>query len=1391
MTDFNVAIPVKLDAFVLNEDVCNGGKNDSKICPIQQPNYTWLRIQNFVLQNDVLAPVDIHNASPAFKNSRVYDLGSGTPMENRLGVYLHWMIPRPYRSGVAPDTPGVKKKNANDPPPAVPNFRSPPTRWLVLRLLEPNADTTKPPGKSPSVQAWIVESDIVRKIDDLDENCDVQVDVAPYIYSTAAAATKPQQMNIDEQAEVFIGRKSSAQDWNEPEDPGDRVRLNLLNSSNQLFPDYQPHNGNVFSILDRFEYQDGNETKYLTDAVAHYYVLGWHPDYDHKASDDPFTLGGKCHRTDRLKELAMKLQNQDQFQQWLDSPGDSRIICHGAMYNVEWHSDYSDDSQPAKPDATKRPRVRPADTFTDTLIEEMPIAVGTTPIDSLLAWVESHHEAELANDLFTIRQLLRAQVDSVAGQQAALDELQTYNFSRLSGGIHFSLPAAQDDPGKQPDSTAQEKFRALNDAQALLDLVLRTYKQRQWDTFSLWWKYVTDIDNKANPDPTYKVKADDLRIVREAFQKMKDEGPSRLPPYIQGLKTDLEALGLPPKSAVLPEYFQQRDPSLFIAGAESGWPADYLSDLRVRLDPQILGYEGPGDEYDSDSEDEVLEERDTKFGVRCLPSNLKPTARALIHEFISFIPGNTMDDQNADKHVPPLYHDQGNPDLTPPSTTGPWRDRWESTQPWFPLFIEWEADYYNIASGHWKFGEDTNRGKQGTRYMYSMADGVIVQNLVKDPADWDRRTISGRILLLPQPTFSLRAELEQLFKTTPKSVLDPILPEPERTNLLAEITNFPFLSAPLDGFANHLLTHAQGSHIKPNVRPSLPGNTSQTVVPLDEAWNLFENGERDTDFPMNQDDIADIGIESEVTPYGSLVQVQYSDGQGKPFCNPFKPVAHGQFHFTKINIIDKFGQCAPAIDQTPSLKGLPPIYPCISEYYQPENYRDSKGNEIANVVSPALDPKNNEWMQMLPIINQPARLIFNFVTQVDRPINDAYWRPIDDWENPIWGWLVVNYVDNGVQFFLPDGTFYREVRVAAPDAPVSAGMSAKWLPIDQEGSTSKNTVQLDALLQKFVGEGGQDYLQAFISMVVKATENTDIAPSAYAQFSNALVGKPLAMVNVGASLELAGPPKVNQSTIPLSDGQKEDSATKHAFPFKLGDKDRIHDGIVGYFQALSDFNDLQKNPGSELIVDTVYTDHLGEKSTAPFEPVDPNLNNLKPFFIDPIDSAPPYAVDGIEGVVDKFSQRRNSMLNPNVFGCILDPFVPLHIFSSILPIQPLKLATWTWESALKSMTTFFHFGPLVATSDVPGYDSNDKLRNGYDVDKPGALVASSLRLPTLKSTDWAWLQPYDQGVDQLESYMALSLNPTDPRPGFEKGPYTAIEGFLQRKTPVQQDPAKS
>lgn len=67
-------------------------------------------------------------------------------------------------------------------------------------------------------------------------------------------------------------------------------------------------------------------------------------------------------------------------------------------------------------------------------------------------------------------------------------------------------------------------------------------------------------------------------------------------------------------------------------------------------------------------------------------------------------------------------------------------------------------------------------------------------------------------------------------------------------------------------------------------------------------------------------------------------------------------------------------------------------------------------------------------MQLTPCINQDARLNISSVTRdsASSSFSPSPWRVINsDYEQPIWGWIVINYADSGLQFFLRDGTFYQ------------------------------------------------------------------------------------------------------------------------------------------------------------------------------------------------------------------------------------------------------------------------------------------------------------------------------------------------------------------------------
>lgn len=124
------------------------------------------------------------------------------------------------------------------------------------------------------------------------------------------------------------------------------------------------------------------------------------------------------------------------------------------------------------------------------------------------------------------------------------------------------------------------------------------------------------------------------------------------------------------------------------------------------------------------------------------------------------------------------------------------------------------------------------------------------------------------------------------------------------------------------------------------------------------------------------------------------------------------------------------------------------------------------------------------------------------------------------------------------------------------------------------------------------------------------------------------------------------------------------------------------------------------------------------------------------------------------------------------------------------------------------MTAFFHLGPVLVTDDVQQYwDPLKTLSQSYKLnppDKDETVPGSAVKLPSLDVASWAWLQPFTEpapvgvssstggkgadppppGQKQETKYMALGLAKVDAKPGFEKGPYTALEGYLQLKAPI-------
>ena len=129
------------------------------------------------------------------------------------------------------------------------------------------------------------------------------------------------------------------------------------------------------------------------------------------------------------------------------------------------------------------------------------------------------------------------------------------------------------------------------------------------------------------------------------------------------------------------------------------------------------------------------------------------------------------------------------------------------------------------------------------------------------------------MLVLPQPSFSLAAKIDQLFSDTPPGMLQDYLDEDQQAELKANVRKLSYLSCPLSGLTEGLVTLSQGTHIKPDTRE----DGARTAI---REWRAAG---------LTSENIGLIEGNSALTPYARSTKFTNEE------YSPFKPVTHGQF----------------------------------------------------------------------------------------------------------------------------------------------------------------------------------------------------------------------------------------------------------------------------------------------------------------------------------------------------------------------------------------------------------------------------------------------------------------------------------------------------------------
>jgi hypothetical protein len=1017
-------VPIALDAFCLTPYYCDGDDTlqPTRIAPITQPNYTGLRMDSQLLQHDVLDPVDLHSSRPASLNPRITDQGLlGHPIrQNRVGVYIHWSLPLTYRGGAAKAKGAAGYKSEAES--AHPIFREVPNRWLIVRRLsvaQPQANAQNYVFKE--YEGWVVEADRVWRIDDIDAPAngpnapsktvpDLEIDVSSFVGLGSSGSIDDVDV-ISRQAEVFLGKKSSSDGWTEPTTPKDHIPINVMSSSNPFFTDYTPHNANVFSICDTFLYGDPEKNEYLDSATASYCVMGWH----RSEKADPVWPGSDEHLEDLLKSLKLQLSTKDK-----DAMGDqlnkpfpqsaARMLCHGTLKEVSW---------------SRSSRLKSITTWGDHIgkafrgnLNMEPVSVGASPLDSLLAFINAHSEnmepeiATLAKDIKLIAGLLLAADDSYDSQIKAQDLLYGNNFGNSDGGIEWHYKNKTDStgkPAKPPSDTDLQKLAQYNHWQTHYDITTNALAAARWDLWSEWWRLVADFKNDAIADGLKDPK--DPVHAKLADIKTKVLKKHRIIVGLLGQQTTLRDTldrtyqddkgkdgNFQPTSK--DPFFQRNDPTVSLVGIPNPWDDIYLQTSSQALDGtknalvrfgSELTTQPPGDNQLARQAKCLQSQTDAK-------SELEETTGKILGEFVKETPGPN----------------------SPPSDQAakPWLKSWNNRQPFFPLFVEIGLIYYHIPKSKWRLETVTAGHPPHTIVRY-----VVDEDLTSGKFMSDARAISGRVPILPQQALSLSSMISQLLQSNLEDVqsalgegnIGTIMVKDEKGSFTInkdEVDKLKYLSLPLAGITDQLTTRIAGTHVKPNARIQ-----GQPLRAVNQAWMATQIDKSD-DTPIfsipnpsgkpikgGKTPVSEIvtlmDAETALTPYGNLED--FSAPHTPP---PFKAVTHGQAMITKLNIVDKFGQVIPALASQPRRKDktqIPPaLYPCISDYLMPGHLSDDKSpNVVYKDPSQPGDAYLNRFIQLTPAINQDARLNCDFVLDS----NNGYWRKVQDWEQPIWGWV--------------------------------------------------------------------------------------------------------------------------------------------------------------------------------------------------------------------------------------------------------------------------------------------------------------------------------------------------------------------------------------------------
>ncbi|MFE9220793.1 discoidin domain-containing protein [Streptomyces lavendulae] len=376
------------------------------------------------------------------------------------------------------------------------------------------------------------------------------------------------------------------------------------------------------------------------------------------------------------------------------------------------------------------------------------------------------------------------------------------------------------------------------------------------------------------------------------------------------------------------------------------------------------------------------------------------------------------------------------------------------------------------------------------------------------------------------------------------------------------------------------------------------------------------------------------------------------DPASDPVNERFQPVRAGQFFFLQLVMIDRYGQTLSKVWSAPEHDGP----------YQFEPIRASSVLPSEPLYTDPEPDGKQRYIALPPRILQPARVRL-------RAVDSFTERSAPEDDNPVVGWLMLNYLDESLLVHAPDGQALGELRLVLTTGDESVPV---WAPLPHAVYTHpEDFVDVYPELAKFLIDLIENQPPtAFADLMTTIDQTLDNITNTAAHDDDApaqLVGRPVALVRAHLSIELDGPPLTDSTWRNATHPPVEDYPN-HTWPVRLGDRLRLSDGLIGYFSS-----------GSGPDQDTSY---------GRFYAVAPAGNRD---YVLPIGTGQGLALPA----------RPPGQASTHRLTLLVEPHTPVHAVTDILPVADLRLDSELVHNALSNIQASFRLNPLLAPVRTP------------------------------------------------------------------------------------------